>query len=89
MLKEYYEDGTLITPNTFTEKISDLNRKCTMVLPKGNRPMPYWWDADIEIKRKECHSLRRIWTRTKRSRGDVPIPSADERFHPLDNTFKY
>lgn len=28
MLKENYENGTLITPNTFTKKVSDLNRKC-------------------------------------------------------------
>ncbi|KAK9680980.1 hypothetical protein QE152_g38688 [Popillia japonica] len=33
------------------------------------RNIPYWWNGEIENKRKECNRLRRILTRANRNHG--------------------
>lgn len=66
-----------VEPEKFITAVGKINKECTMSVPKGARQMPYWWDSDIENKRRECNGLRRKWTRDNRRLGEKSM-SSDE-----------
>lgn len=76
-LREYFSNNTSkVTPKKFIEVVGKINRDCTRVTRRGDRPMPYWWNERIEDARKECHSLRRLWSRKHRRLVDTdPTPA--------------
>lgn len=59
-----------MSPDAFIDAVTHINNECTIKIPRRERTMPYWWNAEIEVKRRECLRLRRIWTRNTRSQRE-------------------
>lgn len=58
--------GPSISPDDFIARIVNINRESTISVAEKYRSVPYWWNGEIEAKRKECHRLRRMLTRANK-----------------------
>ncbi|KAK9729433.1 Endonuclease-reverse transcriptase [Popillia japonica] len=67
-----------ITPDQFIDKLFKLNKECTISVHEDHRSMPYWWNGEIECKRKECHRLRRRLIRENGRRNGAPARATME-----------
>ncbi|KAK9731426.1 Endonuclease-reverse transcriptase [Popillia japonica] len=67
-----------ITPDQFIDKLFKLNKECILSVHEDHRSMPYWWNGEIECKRKECHRLRRRLIRENGRRNGAPARATVE-----------
>ncbi|KAK9736354.1 hypothetical protein QE152_g12594 [Popillia japonica] len=64
-LKDHFQKrNRKISPNAFTNTVLDINRKCTVSIPKHIHTMPYWFDEETQKLRTECNKRRRKLTRS-------------------------
>ncbi|KAK9711065.1 Endonuclease-reverse transcriptase [Popillia japonica] len=69
-VKQHFSHSRVHTsPGEFVKIINKLNRVCAISVAEEYRNIPYWWNGEIENKRKECNRLRRILTRANRNHG--------------------
>ncbi|KAK9720126.1 hypothetical protein QE152_g22229 [Popillia japonica] len=62
-----------MNPEAFISTLRNISKTSTIRISNGQRVMPYWWDAEIQLKRRECNKLRRFWTRKNKTQND-PLP---------------
>ncbi|XP_023024660.2 uncharacterized protein [Leptinotarsa decemlineata] len=71
------------------EILKDAYRMANITSRAPDRPIPYWWNVDIEEQRRRCNIARRIYTRSaKQERNPARLGEVQEQYRQARRELK-
>ncbi|KAK9686499.1 Endonuclease-reverse transcriptase [Popillia japonica] len=72
------------------DRLSRINRECSISVAEEHRNAPYWWNGDVECRRRECHRLRREMTRKHRMQvSAIMQANAEQAYKNAKSDYKH